>query len=59
MGLGLGILLGCCSLVIGEVVDHSVKRIEDIEELLGLEVVGTIPMIEETTQLKKVRVSRE
>jgi uncharacterized protein involved in exopolysaccharide biosynthesis len=53
MGLGLGILLGVCTMILAEVVDHSIKNIEDIEELLGLEVVGTIPRIEDETTVKK------
>jgi capsular polysaccharide biosynthesis protein len=38
-------------------VDHSIKRIEDIEELLGLEVVGTIPNIDESAQPKGVKAA--
>ncbi len=57
MGLGLGILLGVCALILAEVVDHSVKNIEDIEELLGLEVLGTIPKIDDDTKTKKVRAA--
>lgn len=57
MGLALGIVLGGCGVVIAEVVDHSIKRIEDIEELLGLEVVGTIPNIEQASQPKGATVA--
>ncbi len=57
MGLALGIVLGACAVVIAEVVDHSIKRIEDIEELLGLEVVGTIPYIDPSTQVKGVKAA--
>lgn len=57
MGLALGLLLGCCGIVVAEVVDHSVKTIEDIEQLLGLEVVGTIPKIEESSHIRKVRAA--
>ena len=57
MGLALGIVLGGCAVVIAEVVDHSIKRIEDIEELLGLEVVGTIPNIEQASQIKNAKVA--
>ncbi len=57
MGLALGIVLGGCAVVIAEVVDHSIKRIEDIEELLGLEVVGTIPNIEQASQPKGAKVA--
>jgi len=57
MGLALGIVLGGCAVVIAEVVDHSIKRIEDIEELLGLEVVGTIPNIMQASQPKGAKVA--
>lgn len=57
MGLALGIVLGGCAVVIAEVVDHSIKRIEDIEELLGLEVVGTIPNIMQAAQPKGAKVA--
>ncbi len=56
MGLALGLLLGGCAVILTEVLDHSVKRIEDIEELLNLEVVGTIPNIEEASRVKNVTV---
>lgn len=56
MGLALGLLLGGCAVILTEVLDHSVKRIEDIEELLNLEVVGTIPNIDEATKVKNVAV---
>lgn len=57
MGLALGLIMGGCAVVISEVVDHSIKRIEDIEELLGLEVVGTIPNIDATTQPRGVKAA--
>ncbi len=57
MGLALGIVLGGCAVVIAEVVDHSIKRIEDVEELLGLEVVGTIPNIEQAAQVRGSKVA--
>lgn len=57
MGLALGIVLGGCAVVIAEVVDHSIKRIEDIEELLGLEVVGTIPNIVQASEPKGTKVA--
>ncbi len=56
MGLALGLLLGGCAVVLTEVLDHSVKRIEDIEDLLDLEVVGTIPNIEAATRVKNITV---
>ena len=56
MGLALGLLLGACAVILTEILDNSVKRIEDIEELLQLEVVGTIPNIEEASRVKNVTV---
>ncbi len=57
MGLALGLVLGGCAVVVAEVVDHSIKRVEDIEELLGLEVVGTIPNIDASSQAKGMKAA--
>lgn len=54
MGLALGILLGCCAVVIAELLDHSIRSVEDVETLLGMEVVGTIPRIEPITHARKI-----
>jgi succinoglycan biosynthesis transport protein ExoP len=54
MGLALGILLGCCAVVIAELLDHSIRSVEDVEALLGMEVVGTIPKIEAVTRARKI-----
>ncbi|MCK4858126.1 MAG: hypothetical protein KAT58_09175 [candidate division Zixibacteria bacterium] len=54
MGLALGLLLGCCAVVVAELVDHSIRNIEDVETLLGLEVVGTIPRIEPVNRAKQI-----
>lgn len=54
MGLALGLLLGCCAVVVAELLDHSIRNIEDVETILGYEVVGTIPRIEADTRGRKI-----
>ncbi|MBD3382595.1 MAG: hypothetical protein GF404_10415 [candidate division Zixibacteria bacterium] len=46
MGCALGLLLGTGAVILAEVTDNSVKKIENIENQLGLKVLGTIPKIE-------------
>ena len=53
MGLALGLLLGCCAIVVAELLDHSIRTIEDVEQLLGYEVIGTIPRIEAPSRVTK------
>ena len=43
MGIGLGVALGLGAIVIVEMLDSSFKKIEDVEALLGINVIGTIP----------------
>lgn len=59
MGLALGLLLGCCAVVISELLDHSIRSIEDVERVLGFEVVGTIPRIEAPSNLTKTERVKE
>jgi len=46
MGLALGLLLGIGAMILAEVTDSSIKKIENIESLLNVKVLGTIPKIE-------------
>ncbi len=46
MGLALGLLLGIGAMILAEVTDNSIKKIENIESLLNVKVLGTIPKIE-------------
>ncbi len=46
IGIVLGIALGGAFVFLFELLDNSFKRVEDIEEELGVEVIATIPKIE-------------
>ncbi len=46
IGIVLGLALGGAFVFLFELLDNSFKRIEDIEEELGVQVVATIPKIE-------------
>lgn len=46
MGIALGLLIGAGAVILAEVTDNSIKKIETIEDLLGIKVMGTIPRIE-------------
>jgi tyrosine-protein kinase Etk/Wzc len=47
MGLMLGIVLGGATVLLVEILDNSFKRVDEVEELLGLKVLATIPKIEQ------------
>jgi tyrosine-protein kinase Etk/Wzc len=49
MGVLLGLMLGGAAVFLGEMLDHSFKRIEDVQESLQLPVLATIPRIEKLT----------
>jgi uncharacterized protein involved in exopolysaccharide biosynthesis len=53
MGLALGLLLGCCAVVVAELLDHSIRSIEEVEQILGYEVIGTIPRIEPPSRVSR------
>lgn len=46
LGLVLGLAIGAGAVLLVELLDHSFKRIEDVENELGLPVLATIPKIE-------------
>ncbi len=46
IGLVLGVVLGGAFVFLFELLDNSFKRVEDIEDELGVRVVATIPKIE-------------
>ena len=52
LGLALGLVIGAAALLIMELLDNSFKKVEDVEEELGLPVLATIPKIE------KLKISR-
>ncbi len=43
IGGGLGFVLGFCLALMWEMMDTSIRSIEDVTEHIGLEVIGTIP----------------
>jgi len=52
MGLLLGIVIGGAAVFLAEMTDDSFRRVDDVEEMLDLPVLATIPKIE------KLRVRR-
>jgi len=46
MGCALGLLLGIGAVILAEVTDNSIKKIESIESMLNVKVLGTIPKID-------------
>jgi polysaccharide biosynthesis transport protein len=47
MGFMLSLVLGGATVLLVEILDNSFKRVEDIEAMLGLKVLATIPKIEQ------------
>ncbi|MBU8932730.1 MAG: hypothetical protein KOO62_01865 [candidate division Zixibacteria bacterium] len=52
MGLMLGLMLGGAAAFLAEIFDNSFKKISDIEEILNLPVLATVPRID---KLKRIR----
>jgi capsular polysaccharide biosynthesis protein len=46
MGLALGLVIGAAATVLVELLDTSFKKVADVEEHLGLEVLGIAPRID-------------
>jgi len=46
LGCALGLVLGFAAALLAEVLDNSLKTIEETEASLGLKVLGTIPKVE-------------
>jgi len=46
MGFMLGLVIGGAAVFLAEIMDNSFKRVDDVEEALGLPVLATIPKIE-------------
>jgi capsular polysaccharide biosynthesis protein len=57
IGLLLGLFIGVSAVVLIEMNDQSVTTIEDIERLLGLEVVGTIPNLTDVPRTKGTKAA--
>ncbi|MCM2271683.1 MAG: Wzz/FepE/Etk N-terminal domain-containing protein [candidate division Zixibacteria bacterium] len=52
MGLALGLMIGGATAIIMELLDTSFKKVEDIEEHLGLPVLGIAPKVEFISKVK-------
>ncbi len=46
MGLALGLVIGGGAVLLVELLDSSFKRVEEVEEFLGVKVLATVPKIE-------------
>ena len=44
-GIALGLAVGLGSVIMSEIMDHSFRKVEEVEEYLELKVIGTIPRI--------------
>jgi len=58
LGCLLGFALGGGSVILSEFFDHSFRKVEEVEEYLGVKVLGTIPRIEYLGRLSKGRTLR-
>ena len=52
MGFLLGLIVEGAAIFLAEMFDHSFKRVEDVQEVLQLPVLATIPRIERLTFLR-------
>lgn len=55
LGCLLGLALGGGSVILVEFFDHSFRKVEEVEEYLGLKVLGTIPRIEYLEKLNRTK----
>ncbi|MFC1714526.1 GumC family protein [Candidatus Poribacteria bacterium] len=46
LGVILGLMLGCAVAFVLEHLDDSVRRVDDVEKVLGLPIVGSVPKIQ-------------
>jgi uncharacterized protein involved in exopolysaccharide biosynthesis len=53
MGLLFGIAIGGAAIVLVEMMDNSFKKVEDVEAVLGLKVIGVSPKIDFEKQLSR------
>ncbi len=54
MGIILGFIVGGGLALMIELMDNSFKRVEDVEEHLGIPVIGIIPIIDSVKKIKSV-----
>jgi polysaccharide biosynthesis transport protein len=55
LGFLLGLAIGGGAVLLAEILDKSFRNVEDVEQALGLKVIGVIPQIE---SLKKLKVRK-
>lgn len=53
MGLLLGLVVGAAAVILLELFDSSFKKVEDVQEILGLQVLAVTPKIELIGKLRK------
>jgi succinoglycan biosynthesis transport protein ExoP len=53
MGIVLGLAIGGAAVLVVELMDTSFKKVEDVEEILGLRVIGISPKVNFEELLKK------
>ncbi|MBF0327741.1 MAG: hypothetical protein HQL10_01120 [Nitrospirae bacterium] len=53
LGLIIGFILGCSFAFISEYLDHTFKKISDVERMMGLSVIFSIPDFQEPVKKKK------
>ena len=46
LGLALGLVIGAGAVFVTELMDNSYKRVEDVENELGIPVLATVPKID-------------
>ena len=46
MGVALGLMLGIGIAILSELTDNTIKRVEDVEDALGLQVLGIAPKVD-------------
>jgi succinoglycan biosynthesis transport protein ExoP len=59
LGLALGLVLGIGAVLLAEILDNSIRSIEDAENTLGLKVLGTIPKIESSKEVRSTPVLKQ
>mgnify|MGYP006305997623 CR=1 FL=1 len=52
LGFLLGLVIGGAAALVVELLDKSFRKIEDVEEALGLPVIGVVPNIDTVRKLK-------
>ncbi|MCX6825840.1 MAG: capsular biosynthesis protein, partial [candidate division Zixibacteria bacterium] len=45
VGIVLGLMLGAGAVLLAELLDNSIKNVEDVKEYLDYEILGVIPQI--------------